>query len=326
MGTGPLFFPAFWGAGSLAIRPIARPIRGILDPMNFQGLCATAVTPWGPGETVDEAALWRQMEMLLAAGVDGICVAGSTGEFTRLETASRRRLLEATVAMVAGRVPVFYGAAHASLQGTVALLAAGRGAAAAVVCPPCYFPYRQAEVMAFYRQVAAASPLPVLIYHIPQFTTGVDAATARELLASGVCAGIKDSSGDLGMLEALAELRRCRTFLFLCGADQHLARALELGADGALSGIAACAPELLVGLYRAARAGDSPRVARANALLAQFIEWMERFPAPIAIRMALEVRGIPVGPHAVPLSPESQARAREFTRWLEDWFPQAAGL
>ncbi len=293
--------------------------------MNFQGVCAAAVTPWTPAEMVDEAALWRQVEMLLGAGIDGICVAGSTGEFPRLEMAARRRLLEATASMVAGRVPVFYCATHASLNGTLALLQQCRGASAAVICPPYYFPYPQTEVIEFYRQVANATPLPVFIYHIPQFTTGVEAASACELLASGVCAGIKDSSGDPRMLEALAEQRRSRQFVFLCGADQHLARALELGADGALSGIAACVPELLVRLYHGFRAANTRAVARANELLAQFIAWCEQFPPPIAIRLALEVRGIPVGPHAVPLSSTSQERVRQFTRWLEDWLPLAMG-
>lgn len=291
--------------------------------MEFRGIYAAAVTPWEAGETADEAALWRQLEMLLAAGVDGICVGGSTGEFPRLEIAGRQRLLRAVVEMVAGRVPVLAGVGHASLGGTLALLALSQGAAAAVVAPPFYFPYRQAELTEFYRQVAAAAELPLFLYNIPQFTSGLEPETACELLAMGLYAGIKDSSGDPRMLEALASERRRFPFIFFCGADESLARALELGADGGLSGIAACVPELLVNLYRAFRAGDRAAVIRAHETLVELIRWLELFPPPVGIRLALETRGIPVGPHAVPLSPETEERARHFRRWLEDWFPRA---
>lgn len=291
--------------------------------MQLHGICAAAVTPWGPGDTLDEAALWRQLEMLLAAGINGICLAGSTGEFVRLEMAARRRLLDAALEMVAGRVPVVHCVGHASLSGTLALLGHNAGVAAALVCPPYYFPYAQAEVAAFYRRVVAVSEIPILIYNIPQFTTGLEPSTACELLGTGVCAGIKDSSGDLGMLEALAAQRRRSPFMFFCGADQCLVRALESGADGALSGVAACVPELLVALYRAVRAGDRDAVARFDALLAELSRWLDLFPPPVGIRLTLEARGIPVGPHAVPLATETEERARQFRHWLEEWFPRA---
>ncbi len=294
--------------------------------MNLRGIYVAAVTPWGPQDTVDEAALGRHLEMLLAAGVDGICIGGSTGEFARLEIAGRQRLLRVALETVAGRVPLLAGIGHASLDGTLALLTSAAGATAVVVPPPYYFPYGQAELLAFYRRVAEASNLPVLIYNIPQFTSGLEPATARQLLAGGTCAGIKDSSGRADMLETLAAERRRTPFVFFCGNDEYLARALEMGADGGLSGVAACAPELLVTLYRAFRAGEAAGVARAHQLLMEIIGRLETFPPPVGIRLALEARGIPVGSHAVPLAPETEQRARDFQRWLEDWLPRATAL
>lgn len=284
---------------------------------------AAAVTPWAAGETVDESALWRQVEMLLAAGINGICVAGTTGEFPRLERAERLRLLRATVEMVAGRVPVLFGAGDASLDATLSLVAAARGASAVMVTPPYYFPYGQAELLEFYRRAASAAELPVLLYNIPQFTTEIAPDTARELLEQRLYAGIKDSGGRPEMVNALAELRRSVPFTFLCGADEQLLHVLGLGADGALSGIASCVPELLVTLYRAFCAGDQKTAGDAQDLLREFSAQCQQFPAPIGIRLALEARGIPVGPHAVPLSAGTKTRAREFQQWLEDWLPKA---
>lgn len=293
--------------------------------MQFRGMYAAAVTPFAANDVPDEAALWRHLEMLVAAGIDGICIGGSTGEFTRMDNAARQRLLRTALEIVAGRVPVLAGAGHVSLDGTLALVAgAGEaGAAAALVPPPYYFPYGQPELLTFYRCVSATADLPVFIYNIPQFTNPVEPATACELLARGTCAGIKDSSGRAAMLETLAAERGRSSFVFFCGNDECLLRALGLGADGGLSGVAACAPELLIALYRAFRAGDERRAGECHALLLQFIRRIEAFPPPIGIRLALEARGIPVGPHAIPLAAETQAEARQFRLWLEEWLPLA---
>ncbi len=288
--------------------------------MDIHGLYAVTVTPWGVGDQPDEEALARHVEMLLAGGVDGICVGGSTGEFTRLEIEGRKKLLRAVLGMVDGRVPVVAGVGHASLEGTLALIAGAAGAVAALVPPPYYFPYGQPELLAFYRRVASATRMPVFIYNIPQFTSGLEPATARELLAAGTCAGIKDSSGRRDMLEELACERRRSPFAFFCGHDEWLARALEMGADGGLSGVAACAPELLVALYRRFRAGDRAGVAQAHQKLTELIRRLDEFPAPVGIRLALEARGIPVGPHALPLAPETEQRALSFQSWFRSFF------
>ncbi len=294
--------------------------------MELKGIFAAAVTPWGPGDRIDEAALWRQVEMLLATGLDGLCVGGTTGESVRLEAATHERLLRAALEMAAGRVPVLVGAAGASLDGTLALLHQARGATAALVSPPYYFSYGQSELLAFYREVVQQAKLPVFLYNIPRFTNRLEPATAIALLTEQVCAGIKDSSGSLEMLEALGAERRRTPFVFFCGADEYLVRALEMGADGAVSGIAACAPELLVSLYRAARAGDTAAVAQAQELLMEFIGWLDAFPLPVGIRLGLEARGIAVGRHAVPLAPETEQRARQFRRWFEEWLPRSAAV
>jgi 4-hydroxy-tetrahydrodipicolinate synthase len=294
--------------------------------MEMRGIYVAAVTPWAAGDRFNDAALERHIEMLVAAGIDGICVGGSTGEFPRMDTSERKRLLRAVLGIVNRRMPVLAGVGHASLEGTIELIQSAAGAEAVVVPPPYYFPYSQPEVLAFFRCAAGAAKVPVFIYNIPQFTTGIQPGTALRLLADGTCAGIKDSSGCTDMLEALAGERRRLPFVFFCGSDEHLSRALEMGADGGLSGIAACAPELLVDLYRASRAGDRSGLDRANGLLREFIARLAAFPPPVGIRLALEVRGIPVGPHAVPLAPETEQRAREFRLWVENWLLQTAVL
>jgi 4-hydroxy-tetrahydrodipicolinate synthase len=279
--------------------------------MKLEGVIAACVTPWRHGDQVDQPALWRHLEMLLAAGVNGVCMAGSTGEFPRLDPDNYDRLIRAAVEFTAGRVPVLACCGAASLDGSVDLarLAAQAGASAVVVPPPIYFPYGQREIIAFYERFTAAATLPVFLYNIPQFTSVVEPATAASLLKRGLFVGLKDSGGTPEMLDALLALRKDHAFSFLWGNDSSLLAALNRGVDGALSGIAACAPELLVALY-------CTRDPKLQSRLDEFIGRIGAFPTPIGVRIALEARGIAVGPHAVPVPAD---QAREFALWFERW-------
>lgn len=287
----------------------------------MRGIFAAAVTPFESGDKINEAALQRHVDALVRAGVDGICVGGSTGEFPRLEIAQRKRLLHVVLEAVQQRASVLAAVGHASLDGTLALVAGAFGCSAVLVPPPFYFRYAQPELLSFYRRVVAATDLPVYVYNIPQFTSEVSVETARALLSRGTCAGIKDSGGETPMLKALAEIRRNTSFTFFCGNDARLAEALAMGADGGVSGVAACVPELLVALYGAFRAGEPERVHRAHELLMQLIGRLRSFPTPVGVRLALETRGLAAGPHAVPLASETENLAREYRHWFESWLP-----
>lgn len=279
--------------------------------MKVEGVIAACVTPWRHGDQLDEPALWRHLEMLLAAGINGVCVAGSTGEFPRLDRANFERLVRAAVEFTSGRVPILACCGAASVDGSVELarIAARSGASAVVALPPIYFPYAQREIIAFYERFTAEATLPVFLYNIPQFTSVIEPSTAVALLKRGLFVGVKDSGGTPEMLDVLLDLRRDYPFSFLWGNDSSLLAALNRGVDGALSGVAACAPELLVALYRS-------RDPALHTKLCEFIARLGSFPTPVGVRIALEARGIPVGPHAVPVPAD---QAREFALWFERW-------
>lgn len=289
--------------------------------MHIEGIVVACVTPWKRSNQIDEAALWRHLEMQLSAGVQGLCVAGSTGEFPRMEAAEYSRLVRATVEIDAGRTPVFAGIGHASLEGSLQLarLATEAGASALLAPPPFYFSYQQSEIIAFFDCLARQVALPLLLYNIPQFCSPIGPETAVSLLKKGSFLGIKESGGDPEMMEALLAARRDRPFTLLSGFDRTLGRAIQMSADGAVSGIAACAPEAMIDLYRAARSGNGAETARAQARVNELADRLDQFPAPVGIRLALEARGLPVGPHAIPLPRETEAAAREFALWFERW-------
>src|SRR6202158_4411098 len=136
------------------------------------GVLPALISPLNSDGSVDEAAVGRLVEHVIKGGVRGILRLGSTGETASLDETARRKVVSSVVAAAAGRVPVICGVAQSHLAAArVEVEAAGRlGAAAALVAPPFYYLIDQPTLIAFYRKLAKDSPIPILLYNIPQFT------------------------------------------------------------------------------------------------------------------------------------------------------------
>jgi dihydrodipicolinate synthase/N-acetylneuraminate lyase len=293
--------------------------------LNLSGVFAAAVTPNRPGTLdADYPGLLDLLDFLAAGGVTGVCLMGSTGEFVNYGFDDRQRAVY--LGSKRTRVPLIVGVGHTTLNGCLRLAeeAVFAGADALLLMPPYFFPYPQAEIEAFYREFAreAASVVPVMLYNIPGFTSGIDIETVRRLLDTGRFAGIKDSRGDWAYFEELLALKRERNFVLFVGNDRLAARAIAAGADGALSGCACAIPELLVALVNAAKAGDPERIESLNALLIEFIDRIERFPAPMGIKRAVAIRGQKSGDISVPLADETSQALSGFSAWFRDWWQE----
>lgn len=291
----------------------------------FTGVFAAAVTPHRlEGHEADIGAMLELVDFLARSGVQGTVVLGSTGEFPHVKLSERARLVQ--FAVKRSRVPIMAGISHSTLDGTLELAseAVTSGAAALLLMPPYFFRYDQSDVAEFYRRFAreiGRTDVPMLLYNIPQFTSGIAFETVRELIDSGRYAGIKDSSGDWEYFQQLAALRAQRDFVLFVGSDGIFPQARQAGASGVVSGCACAIPELLVKLDAAILAGDQERTTMLTGLLNEFISWTGRFPTPVAIKVATAVRGLKVGPLAVPLAPEKCQALEEFQSWFKSWFP-----
>ena len=289
------------------------------------GVNVAALTPRREdGREVDVAAALELIDFLCAAGVAGIALLGSTGEFLNLTFDERIRLTY--MAAKRSRVPLLAGVGHSSLNGAVELgrEAMGAGAAGLLLMPPYFFRYSQADIREFYLRFAAqiGGQARIFLYNIPFFTNALDSSTAVELLEGGQFAGIKDSSGQMSYFETLAAARRRRPFTLLVGNDVIFTPARGRGADGVVSGVACAVPELMLGLDRAICAGAAAKTAVLEARLQEFIRWLDKLPVPMGIKAATEARGLKVGPPAVPLSPETQRVLDEFKEWFSSWLPE----
>jgi 4-hydroxy-tetrahydrodipicolinate synthase len=290
--------------------------------MHVTGVCAAALTPRRNGEA-DVGALLELIDWLCAAGVKGIALLGSTGEFTSLSLDERARITY--LATKRSRVPVLAGVAHTSLGAAVELgrEACSAGVAGVLLLPPYFFRYDQDDIREFYLEFARQMDgrVPIYLYNIPFFTNEIAADTAAALLETGRFAGIKDSSGDMEYLRRLQDSSSRSGFTVLAGNDSIFLEARCAGADGAVSGVACAVPELLLALDRAVTSGNTECAARLQARLDEVVAWTDRFATPVGIKIAAGLRGLKTGPLAVPLAAEKQNLRTAFEAWFQAWLP-----
>jgi len=300
----------------------------------ISGIYVACVTPHrqADGYEADVGALLEMLDFLAGAGVNGVALLGSTGEFLHLTFDDRVRLVQ--LAVKRSRVPVLVGVGHSTLDAAIELgrEAVSAGAAGLLLMPPYFFRYSQEDIHEFYMQFAAAvgPPARIFLYNVPFFTNEIAIENATSLLATGQFAGIKDSSGQYTYFERLRAVSQEKPFTLLVGNDRIYARARQSGADGVVSGVACAVPELLVALDRAIRKNSMAEVERLDGRLHEFIAWHDRFPTPVVIKTAVRERGFKVGPLAMPLAPPSQKCLEDFREWFKGWLAavrqEAAGL
>ncbi|MFN9432613.1 MAG: dihydrodipicolinate synthase family protein [Acidobacteriota bacterium] len=286
------------------------------DPSTISpaGVYAAAVTPKRERSNfVDLSAAMEVIEFLNASPAAGISIYGTTGNFLHFDVEEREKLV--SFAIKRSRKPVGVGISHSTLDVTVHLAeqAAASGASFALILPPYYFRYSEAQIEEFFLRLGekAARFLPLYLYNIPFFTTELTRGSARRLLASGLYAGIKDSSGDPSYLESLTGLGKT----LLVGNDTALCASRQTVASGVISGCAAAIPELICALDRSL---GTPREAALAALLEEFIHWLNRFPTPVGVEEACRLRNLPLRPDATWLG---GAPLEEFRSWFLNWLP-----
>jgi 2-dehydro-3-deoxy-D-pentonate aldolase len=292
-------------------------LRGIIPPM---------VTPLSTPSQLDEAATRRQLRRLLAGGVHGVFILGTTGEGPSLGTAVKAELIRVTCDEVRGAVPILAGISDAAFEETVRLahLAADCGVTALTVTPPYYFPLGQDEIAEYFQHLARRLPLPFVVYDIPAMTkVHIEPETMRRLLAIPSLIGIKDSSGQMIYHHELLRLARDRADVaVLIGPEELLAEAVAAGGDGGVPGGANLDPALYVQLYEAARRQDSAALARLRErlFLLRGIYQRGRYGSSVikGVKCALKLMGVCTDLMAEPFQPFGPAQTAEIAAILRE--------
>ena len=239
---------------------MAEPLKGIVPPL---------VTPLQNRDSLDEPGLERLIEHVIAGGVSGLFILGTTGEAQSLSYRLRRELITRVCQQVQNRLPVLVGITDTAFEESLHLarFAADAGATQLVLSTPYYFPAGQTELTEYIRHLVPELPLPLMLYNMPSLTkVWFEIETLRQLAELRGIVGMKDSSGDIDYFAKLVGLRTLRPdWTFFMGPEHLLAKAVTLGGDGGVCGGANIFPRLFVETYRAASTGDEPELARLQS-------------------------------------------------------------
>jgi 4-hydroxy-2-oxoglutarate aldolase len=257
---------------------------------------------------------------LLAAGVDGIVVGGSTGEATMLADAEQRALVKLARKELRDGAWLIAGTGGESTRQTIAAThaAADEGAHAVLVRPPSYFSLATtpASLLAHFRAIADASPVPVLVYNIPKYThLSLAPALLQQLTDHERIIGVKDSSGDPKNLAAYREA--VPQWTVLVGGASLLFTALELGCQGGVVGVACFAPALCVQLVREFERGHRAAAGQLQERITPLDKEIVGKLGPAGVKAAMDAVGLqggPVRPPLAPLPPADRERVHALAR------------
>jgi len=241
-------------------------LRGIIPPI---------ITPLKSESELDEQGLERLIEYLIAGGVHGIFLLGTTGEATNLSYPLRKEFIEKACAFINKRVPVMVGITDTSISGSleIATISKNAGADALVISTPYYLPMAQDEFISYLEYLVPKLPLPFLLYNMPSCTKMHMSVETVEKAKELGAIGIKDSSGDLAYLYALLEaFKGTSDFSIICGTELFIPESVTFGSYGGIAGGANIFPRLYVDFYEAALASDIEKIKRLREIVIQIGE------------------------------------------------------
>jgi 4-hydroxy-tetrahydrodipicolinate synthase len=289
--------------------------------MKLRGIIPPVVTPFTPDQELDFPGLRRHIDLMLARGVHGIFVLGTTGEFYALEEWEKQRVVADAMAHVANRSPVFVGTGAETTREVIRLtrMAEREGAAGVSVVTPYFLKPNQAELADHFRRVAESTNLPVVLYNNPATCGGVsiDPETVARLAELPNVVGIKDSSGDLQNTIEIIRQTSPETFSVLVGRDTLILAALQAGAQGAIPASCNIAPDLCVGIYESFVHGEFEAARQFQARLHPVRMAMSLGTGNSAVKEAMALLGRGAGPMRAPVLPFGDAQKAKLKAILE---------
>lgn len=261
----------------------------------FTGTGVALITPFRRGqETVDFTKLEALIEHIITSGVDYIVALGTTSEAATMTDSERAAVKEFIVETVAGRVPVMLGLGGNNTLAVTDTINRTNfdGIAGILSVAPYYNKPNQRGLLAHYRSVAEASPVPVVMYNVPG-RTGVNIAAETALAIAAECPnviGIKEASGNISQVMEILR-NRPQGFRVISGDDALTYPLLALGADGVISVIANALPKETSDMVHLALKGDFKRALPIHYRLLPLMHAIFDEGNPTGIKALLEAQG-----------------------------------
>jgi 4-hydroxy-tetrahydrodipicolinate synthase len=271
----------------------------------IHGIIAYPITPFGEAG-IDVDRLAGLVDTMVDAGVHAIAPLGSTGESAYLTFDEWKAVVDATVAAVAGRVPVVVGSSDLTTAGTVARAeyAQQAGATAVMVIPVSYWALNEREIVQHYTSVSDAISIPIMAYNNPA-TSGIDMSPTLlnhmfESIANVKM--VKESTGDIQRMLDLKQLSSGE-LPFYNGSNPLVLKALLAGASGWCTAAPCLQPAPVIALYDAVAAGDTERATEIYEELLPLLSFIVSKGLPTAVKSGLDILGEPAGVPRLPLLP-----------------------
>lgn len=274
-----------------------------MDDAAFHGVFPYLVSPVSPAGEILGEVLTRLCHDLISAGVHGLTPLGSTGEFAYLNWRQRRRVVEIVVEATGGRVPVVAGVAATTIADAVfqarEMQALGCDGILAIL--EAYFPISDEGVHAYFKAIAEAVTLPVVLYTNPNFQrSDLSLGVIDRLSRIANIRYIKDASSNTGRL--LSIINRVEGRMAVFSASAHIpACVMLIGGQGWMAGPACIVPRQSVDLYQRCRRGDWDSAMTLQRQLWGINEVFAKYNLAACIKGGLELQGYAVG---TPLAPQ----------------------
>jgi 4-hydroxy-tetrahydrodipicolinate synthase len=293
-------------------------LEAIVTVSGFHGIFPYLVSPVDVDGEVMAGILSRLCDDLINAGVHGLTPLGSTGEFAYLTWAQRRRVVEIVVQAARGRVPVVAGVASTTIMDAVtqAREFERMGCNGILAILEAYFPISEDGVFQYFKAIAEAVSLPIVLYTNPNFQRSDLSLPVIDRLSRVPNIGyIKDASNNTGRLLSIINLVDERMKIF--AASAHIPAAVMLiGGVGWMAGPACVAPRQSVELYETCRRGDWLAAMRLQRPLWSLNEVFAKYNLAACIKGALELQGYAVGAPLPPQAPLSAQAIEEVKQRL----------
>lgn len=262
---------------------------------DIKGVIPAMITLFDENENVDVKRTRELVEFLIGRGVNGLYLTGSTGEGFLMDAEERKLVVETVIDQAAGRVPVIVHVGDIGTKKTIALAehAYRAGADAISSVPPFYWKFSEEDIYGYYRDVAASTPLPMVIYNVP-LAGMMGAELIKRIAKLPNVHGMKFTGRDHDTMSHLKN-ELGEDFIIYSGCDEMAFSGLAVGADGIIGSFYNVMPEVFLGIYEAVQQGDLRRGRDLQRLGTEIILECVKYDYIALMRNMLGWRGVDAG-------------------------------
>lgn len=245
-----------------------------MKKVKWTGVYPAVTTKFKENGTLDIEMFLYNIQAQIDAGVNGIIIGGSLGESSTLSQDERLQLLTATLDSFGNEIDVILNIAEGPTRNAIALAhqAEKAGAHGLMLLPPMMYKPTDQEVVNFFKDVAASTALPILVYNNPvDYKIEITLDMFEQFLPIANIQAVKESTRDISNVTRMKN-RFCNRFKILCGVDTLAMEELLMGADGWVAGLVDAFPKETVAIYKLVKAG---RIEEALAIYRWFLPILE---------------------------------------------------